>query len=111
MRATAELAACYVGRNDAVRRGLRDGAAALGAASQDHYRLALLAEICGRHAAQIPAILEALERGEEVTIRQSRAAELVRSRSAVPVRAHWPVMRRPGTVMGPVGVAMAAEVR
>lgn len=104
--ATAELATCFVGRNEAVRRGFRNGAAALGASSKDHRRLALLAEICGRHADQIPAILEALEAGREVVVVQSRASELVRPRSVVPVR------REPGAVRRMLsGLALPAMPR
>ncbi|ACL58498.1 hypothetical protein [Methylobacterium nodulans] len=107
----ALLAARFVAGADDCLPHTRVAAAHTEAQARDMVAIAGLVALVERHADQLLPIFEALERGEEVTIRQSRAAELVRPRSAVPVRSHWPVMRRPGTVMGPVAVAMAAEVR
>ncbi|ACL58988.1 hypothetical protein [Methylobacterium nodulans] len=114
---SAELAQAFewqstlIGNWPGQHRDLKRMRAHATAQRDDLRRLQDFAEFYGLYADRLQPILEALERGAEVTIRQSRAAELVRSRSAVPVRAHWPMMRRPGTVMGPVVVAMAAEVR
>ncbi|ACL59107.1 hypothetical protein [Methylobacterium nodulans] len=101
--------ASLVGAFPGTHRKSRQVIAHVRAQRDDLRRLQVLAEIFERHGEQLVPIVEALEAGREVVVRQSRAAELVRC--SAPVLAHWPAMRRPGTVMGPVVVAMAAEVR
>ncbi|MFE1598228.1 hypothetical protein [Methylobacterium sp. ID0610] len=106
----ALLAARFVAGVDDSMRHTRRAAAHTDAQARDMLAVAGLVGLVERHADRLLPILEALEAGREVVIRQSRAAEMVRPRAA-PTRPHWPAMRRSGVAAGHLAVAMQAEVR